>query len=117
MAASGLLGAAGVVLGAASAHLGGGDLARLAAIFLLLHAVAIPACLAVPFSSARLRRAAATLMGVGAACFSGDLAVLAFTGVTPLSGLAPAGGLLLIAGWLIFAASGILAIVRTPSTS
>ena len=112
LVAAGVLGAAGVALGAASAHLGGGDLARLAAVFLLLHAAAVPGFLGAPGIGPRMGRAAATLVCFGAACFSGDVAVLAFTGATPLSGLAPIGGLMLIAGWLVFAAGGVAAFAR-----
>lgn len=100
LAAAGLLGAAGVALGAASAHLGGGDFARLASFFLLLHAAAIPGILAIPAGRQGARGIVASLMALGAALFSGDLGVLAFTGRTPMAGLAPAGGLLLIAAWL-----------------
>lgn len=114
---AGVLGAAGVALGAASAHLGGGDLARLGAFFLLIHAAAIPAILAAPGVSPRLRRVAGTLLGVGAASFSGDLAYLAFRGVTPIAGLAPLGGLLLIAGWLVYAFGGVLAFARGRSAA
>ena len=100
LAAAGLLGAAGVGVGAASAHLGGGDLARLASIFLLLHGAAIPGILAVPSLRHTYRLGIGSVMALGAALFSGDLSVLAFTGHTPVSGMAPAGGLMLIAAWL-----------------
>ncbi len=111
---AGLLGAAGVALGAASAHLGGGDFARLASFFLLLHAAAIPGILAVQITSMLGRLIASSLLAAGSALFSGDLAALAFTGRTPVSGMAPLGGLLLIAGWLALASFA--AMSRTPSS-
>ncbi|MDX7949844.1 DUF423 domain-containing protein [Lichenihabitans sp. Uapishka_5] len=105
---AGLMGATGVALGAASAHLGGGDFARLAAVFLLIHAAAVPGILAVPLGSLKLRRTAAALLCLGAVLFCGDLAMLGFTGHTPISGMAPAGGFLLIAGWLAVALAAVL---------
>lgn len=110
LAAAGILGAVGVGLGAASAHLGGGDLARLASMFLLLHAAAIPGLLAVSAGSRPMRHVAASLLALGAALFSGDVAVLGFTGRTLLSGLAPVGGLMLMAGWLTMAWCGVAAL-------
>jgi uncharacterized membrane protein YgdD (TMEM256/DUF423 family) len=105
LAAAGLLGAAGVALGAASAHLGGGDLSRLGSAFLLFHAAAVPGLLALPWPARRLVRLATTCLALGAALFSGDVALLGFTGRTPVAGLAPAGGILLMIGWLLVAVS------------
>lgn len=100
LAAAGGLGAAGVALGAASAHFGGGDFAKLASFFLLIHAAAIPGLLAVRTGPERAWLVVASLMASGAALFSGDLAFLAFTGRTPVAGVAPLGGLMLLAAWL-----------------
>ena len=100
LAGAGLLGAAGVIVGAAGAHLGGGNFAQLASTFLLLHAAAIPGLLGAPIGSEKARRIVASLLACGAALFSGDLGWLSFTGRTLVSGMAPLGGLLLISGWL-----------------
>lgn len=108
LGAAGLLGAAGVALGAASAHVGGGDFARLAALFLLIHAAALPGVLAVPVGRSSSRNVAASLIAIGVALFSGDLAVLGFTGHTPLAGLAPTGGIMLIVGWLALTGAALM---------
>ena len=103
---AGLLGASGVAVGAAGAHLGGGDFARLSSDFLLFHAAAVPGILALPMASGRrIRSGAASLLVAGSAAFSGDLAILAFTTAHGVTGLAPAGGLFLMAGWLGVAVS------------
>lgn len=112
LGSAGLLGAAGVGLGAASAHIGGGDFARLAALFLVIHAAALPGILAVPVGRTTVRNVSASLIALGVALFAGDLAVLGFTGHTPVAGLAPTGGLMLIAGWL---ALGAAALSRDPT--
>lgn len=107
LGAAGLLGASGVALGAASAHLGGGDLARLGSSFLLFHAAALPGLLALPGVSPGRVRLAATFLAIGAALFSIDVAVLGFTGRTPIAGMAPLGGLLLIGGWILVASCAV----------
>ncbi|MCW6510805.1 DUF423 domain-containing protein [Lichenifustis flavocetrariae] len=107
LAASGVLGASGVALGAASAHLGGGDFGRLASEFLLFHAAAIPGILAICVPSGWVGQLAASMMVIGAVCFSGDLAYLGFVGRSPVSGLAPFGGLTLIAAWLVIVAAAV----------
>lgn len=114
LAAAGLLGAAGIALGAASAHLGGGDFVRLASFFLVMHAGAIPGIVATTVGRAGWRLTAASLLALGVALFSGDLAVLGFSGHTPVAGMAPTGGLLLIGGWLLLAGTALF--TRQPAT-
>jgi uncharacterized membrane protein YgdD (TMEM256/DUF423 family) len=108
--AAALLGAAGVALAAASAHAGGGELARTAADFLILHAAALLALAACAraFSDdvflARSTLFAGAALGVGVLLFSADLSARAFAGARLFPLAAPAGGSLLILGWLALAA-------------
>lgn len=97
-----LYGAAGVALSAAGAHRPEAALATTAGTFLLFHAVAIATFAAVT-PATRLLAGAATLLAVGAAMFSGELALHALANVQPLPMAAPAGGMLMIAGWLFAA--------------
>jgi uncharacterized membrane protein YgdD (TMEM256/DUF423 family) len=102
---AGLLGAAGVALGAFGAH---GLRARLDARALevwetavryhLVHAVALLA-LALSPHAAQLRTAG-WLFAAGIALFSGSLYALALGGPRLLGPVTPLGGLALIAGWL-----------------
>lgn len=112
---AGLLGASGVAVGAAGAHVGGGDLARTASEFLLVHAAALlagsAAGLALPRGS-RLLVAALGLMALGAALFGGELASAALLEWRPLPLAAPTGGLCLIAGWLCLTLAAVAAAAR-----
>jgi uncharacterized membrane protein YgdD (TMEM256/DUF423 family) len=116
VSSSGLIGACGVGLGAAGAHVGGGELARTASTFLLLHAAAIVALAALAIRSAfsRTLMIAATVLAFGVAGFSADLAWLAFGGGHVLPGLAPIGGTLMILGWIVVAVSPWLRSTGTP---
>ena len=103
-----MLGACGIVIGAAGSHAGGGDLARLASLYLLIHAAAVFGIVATALALPRLSiwlGAAASMLSVGVAAFAGDLALLAFAGSHVASWLAPIGGLLMIVGWLTAAAA------------
>lgn len=111
-AAAGLYGAAGVGLMAAGAHKAG-PLATTAGSFLLFHAAAILALMAL--DGGRGVRIAATLIATGALLFSGELALHALTGVQPLPLAAPTGGMLMIAGWLFAAVAAPLALARGRS--
>ncbi|HLJ69958.1 MAG TPA: DUF423 domain-containing protein [Roseiarcus sp.] len=105
-----LMGAAGVGLAAAAAHGRGADgLARIAALFLILHAAALLglAALAVQFAGGRLRRALlACSFGLGCAAilFSADLAARALAGGRLFPMAAPIGGTGMILFWLALAA-------------
>ena len=110
LAWGGLLGAAGVGVGAAGAHAGGGDLTRIASTFLLIHAAVLVAGsaigLAVPGAS-RLLPLALALIALGAPLFGGELALAGLRDWRPLPWAAPAGGLCLIAGWLVLAGAAL----------
>jgi uncharacterized membrane protein YgdD (TMEM256/DUF423 family) len=109
-ALGGLLGAAGVGLAAAAAHLSGEPSAAIAANFLLFHAAALLAITAL--NAARphpLLLVAGFLMVIGAVLFSGDLALRAFAALRLIPMGAPAGGIILILGWIVAAVGGVAA--------
>ena len=109
---AGLLGAFGVALAAAGAHITSGTLLPTAAAFLLLHAalLAAVAALAPHMQDGRWAlRSAAVLVVVGVLLFSGDLALRGLAGQELLWGTAPVGGTTLIAGWLCLGLSALLA--------
>lgn len=103
--AGGVAGACGVVLAAAAAHMGGGNIST-AANFLLLHApVLLIVGLAGRSGTMRLGAAAITL---GLILFCGDLILRHYTGTRMFPLAAPAGGILLIGGWLVVAIGGLV---------
>ncbi|MDX8464090.1 DUF423 domain-containing protein [Mesorhizobium sp. VK23B] len=102
--AGGLVGAAGVALSAAAAHLGGAFTGT-AASFLLMHA---PVFLAIGLIGGnRCLRLASLVLLVGLLLFSGDLLARDFLGSRLFPMSAPMGGTLLIAGWLVIAVSAL----------
>ena len=110
IALAGLMGAAGIVLAAASAHLT--DAARLGAAssMLLFHAAAVPGTLALAAGGVlhpRLALAAASGFVVAAALFAGDLTLRQCAGHGLFPFAAPTGGSLLIASWLVLALSAL----------
>ena len=110
-----LLGAAGVGLGAAGAHLpGGGDLTRLASIYLVAHAAAGlgVASFARLAYHARLMALFGAILLLGAALFAADLASHDFQGVRLFPFAAPIGGTAMIAGWILLA---LIFLFETPS--
>lgn len=98
-AAAGLMGAAGVALAAAGAHAAGADLLNPASNMLLFHAAAVLA-LSLGGAPRLLLAVGGGLLTLGAALFSGDLALRALNGTRLFAMAAPSGGLLLIGGWL-----------------
>ena len=104
-ALAGLYGAAGVGLAAAGAHLTGGTTVTTAAYFLLFHAGALVAFCGIAMLVPRPLATclAASGIALGAALFSGDLAIRGLAGVTVGRLVAPTGGMVLIAGWLVAA--------------
>ena len=107
-----LMGAAGVALAAAGVHESGGELAERGALFLLLHAaaaLAIAAHARVPIASARALVVVGFVMEAGAALFSAELAMRAFTGERIFPFAAPIGGTTMMLSWvalaLVFAAA------------
>ena len=114
VACAGLLGAAGVGVGAAAAHVRGADAARTASEFLLIHAAAILGASGVALALRRvsaLFASALTLFVVGAVLFGGDLAFAGLWDWRPLPIAAPTGGLCLIAGWLMLMAAAVRSMI------
>ena len=113
---AGLMGAGGVVLAAADAHAAPGAGLAGAAYMLLFHAAALVGGAALYQQGVLWRPLAlAVLIAwiVGAALFSGDVALRAFAGHRLFPMAAPSGGTILIVAWLAFAAAAILALVRS----
>jgi len=105
---AGLMGACGVMLAAASAHLP--DAARLGAAssMLLFHACAVLGAVALAergIVHLRIGFAAALGFVAGAGLFAGDLTVRQYAGHGLFPMAAPTGGTLLIASWLVLALS------------
>jgi uncharacterized membrane protein YgdD (TMEM256/DUF423 family) len=104
-----LMGAGGVALAAAAVHEDGGEMARTAAYFLLLHAAAllgVTACARAFIADARIAGALLLVgagLGIGAIIFSIDLASRAFAGARLFPMAAPVGGSLMILGWVALA--------------
>jgi uncharacterized membrane protein YgdD (TMEM256/DUF423 family) len=118
MAMAGLLGALGVSLAAAAAHVSGGEAVRAAAEIAMVHAAAVVGLTAfVPHTGRpRLWGWAALAMLVGAALFSGTVSLGELAGLRPLPVLAPIGGSLTILAWIAIALLGALEWVRPVST-
>jgi uncharacterized membrane protein YgdD (TMEM256/DUF423 family) len=96
-----LMGASGVALAAAAAHVDGGEFARTASMFLILHAAAL---VAVSAHRAGLWPAVAGLaLAAGAILFSADLSARAFLGARLFPYAAPIGGSTMIVAWLALA--------------
>jgi uncharacterized membrane protein YgdD (TMEM256/DUF423 family) len=113
---AGLMGAGGIVLAAAGAH-GAATAATSgsAGYMLLFHAAAVvggAALLQHGVGWRPLLIAALTGWVLGAALFSGDLALRAFVGHRLFAMAAPAGGIILIAAWLALAAAALAALWR-----
>jgi uncharacterized membrane protein YgdD (TMEM256/DUF423 family) len=100
---AGLMGAAGVVLAAASAHGTPGSGLDSAGYMLLFHAAAILGGAAVIHQGLTSRPIGSiALCGfvLGAALFAGDVAARAYLGHRLFPMAAPTGGMILIASWL-----------------
>ncbi len=105
---AGLMGACGVMLAAASAHLP--DAARLGAAssMLLFHACAVLGAVALAERGVvdpRIGLAAAFGFVVAAGLFAGDLTIRQYAGHGLFPMAAPTGGTLLIVSWLVLAVS------------
>lgn len=111
LALGALAGLLGVAASAAAAHVSGADSLRTAAQFLLFHAPAIFALVALSVAGTThraLTRLAASALVLGLALFSGDLALRALHGTPLFPMAAPSGGVILMAGWLM---AGLAALV------
>lgn len=107
---AGLMGAAGIVLAAASAHLA--DAARLGAAssMLLFHAAAVPGVVSLAERGVlqpRIAHLAAFGFVVAAILFAGDLTLRQYARHGLFVFAAPTGGTLLIASWLVLAVSAL----------
>jgi uncharacterized membrane protein YgdD (TMEM256/DUF423 family) len=101
-----LMGAAGVGLAAAGVHSSGGELAERGALFLLIHAaaaLAIAAHARVAAAESRPLVVVGFIMEAGAALFSAELAMRAFTGDRLFPFAAPIGGTTMMLSWLALA--------------
>ena len=101
-----LMGAARVAPAAAGVHESGGELAERGALFLLLHAaaaLAIAAHARVAIALARALVIVGFVMEAGAALFSAELAMRAFTGERIFPFAAPIGGTTMMLSWVALA--------------
>lgn len=109
---AGLMGAAGVVLAAASAHGTPGSGLDSAAYMLLFHAASVVGGVSL-FHQAVLSRTVGliALCGfiLGGALFAGDVAARAYIGSRLFPMAAPTGGVILIASWLALALAALTA--------
>jgi uncharacterized membrane protein YgdD (TMEM256/DUF423 family) len=113
---AGLMGASGVMLAAAGAHAAPGAGLESAGYMLLFHAAAVlggAALLQHGLTGRHLLLLALAGWVLGAALFSGDIALRAFAGHRLFPMAAPTGGIILIAAWLALAASAIAALLRS----
>ncbi len=111
---AGLMGAGGIILAAAGAHAAAATSGS-AGYMLLFHAAAVvggAALLQHGIVWRPLLIAALAGWVLGAALFSGDLALRAFAGHRLFAMAAPAGGIILIGAWLALAAAALGALWR-----
>lgn len=111
IALAGLMGAGGIVLAAAGAHVAPGAGLDSAAYMLLFHAAAIVGAAALIQQGALWRPLEVIVLAawvLGAVLFSGDIALRAFTAHRLFPFAAPSGGFILIAAWLVLAAAALL---------
>jgi uncharacterized membrane protein YgdD (TMEM256/DUF423 family) len=107
------MGAGGVILAAANAHLKVGDGLDSAAYILLFHAVAVLGGSAL-LEQGKMWRPLALLaligLVLGGVLFSFDIALRVFAGHRLFAMAAPTGGTILIVSWLSLAAAAIIAV-------
>ncbi len=112
IALAGLMGAGGIVLAAAGAHVAPGAGLDGAAYMLLFHAASVLGGAALLQQGVLWRPLALVVLAawvVGAALFSGDIALRGFIGHRLFPFAAPFGGLILIAAWLGLAIAAVAA--------
>jgi uncharacterized membrane protein YgdD (TMEM256/DUF423 family) len=112
---AGLMGAGGVVLAAAGAHMAPGAGLDGAAYMLLFHAAAVLGGAALIQQGVLWRPLALIALAawvLGSALFSGDIALRAFAGHRLFPMAAPSGGMILIAAWLVLAVAAITGMMR-----
>ena len=112
---AGLMGAAGVLLAAASAHSAPNAKLDVAGYMLLFHAAAVLAGVGAANQGLFWRPLAQVALAglvLGAALFAGDLAMRAFAGARLFPMAAPAGGLIMIVSWLALALAALMMLLR-----
>ena len=111
VALAGIMGAGGIILAAAGAHVAPGAGLDGAAYMLLFHAAALLGGAALTQQGVLWRPLALYVLVawvVGAVLFSGDIALRAFAAHRLFPFAAPTGGFVLIAAWLGLAAAALL---------
>jgi uncharacterized membrane protein YgdD (TMEM256/DUF423 family) len=106
-----LAGGGGVALSAAAAHAAGGANLETAARFLMIHAAAILAALALCANGLvhpTTGRLAAWVLLLGVALFAGDLSWRALRSAALFPMAAPAGGIAIMIGWFLLALSALI---------
>jgi len=115
LALAGLMGAGGIVLAAAGAHVAPGAGLDSAAYMLLFHAAAVLGGAALIQQGALWRPLGLIVLAawvLGSILFSGDIAFRAFAGYRLFRMAAPSGGFILIVAWLALAVAAIAAVTR-----
>ncbi|HLN08478.1 MAG TPA: DUF423 domain-containing protein [Xanthobacteraceae bacterium] len=113
---AGLMGAAGVVLAAASAHAGSGVRLDSAGYMLLFHAPALMSGVIALDRGLLWRPFGMAALGgfvIGSTLFAGDVALRAFAGSRLFPMAAPTGGIILIVSWLALAAAAAVVQLRS----
>jgi uncharacterized membrane protein YgdD (TMEM256/DUF423 family) len=115
IALAGLMGAGGVILAAAGAHMAPGAGVDSAAYMLLFHAAAVLGGAALVQHGVLWRPLALIVLAawvLGAMLFSGDIALRAFAGHRLFAMAAPSGGVILIGAWLALTVAAVAAMLR-----
>jgi uncharacterized membrane protein YgdD (TMEM256/DUF423 family) len=113
---AGVMGAGGIALAAAAAHMAPGTGLDSAAYMLLFHAAAVLGGAALLQQGVLWRPLALLVLAawvLGAVLFFGDIALRAFAGHRLFAMAAPSGGIILIVAWLALAAAAIGALLRS----
>jgi uncharacterized membrane protein YgdD (TMEM256/DUF423 family) len=116
IALAGLMGAGGVVLAAAAAHMAPDTGLDSAAYLLLFHAAAVLGGAALLQQGMLWRPLALVALFawvLGATLFSSDIALRAFAGHRLFAFAAPSGGTILIAAWLALAGAALAKLLRS----
>jgi uncharacterized membrane protein YgdD (TMEM256/DUF423 family) len=116
IALAGLMGAGGIALAAAGAHMAPGAGLDSAAYMLLFHAVAVIGGAALIQQGVLWRPLALLVLAawvLGAVLFSGDIAMRAFAAHRLFPMAAPSGGMILIGAWLALTVAAIAAMIRS----
>ncbi len=112
LALAGIMGASGVALWSAAAHVAPGSNLDTASYMLLFHAPAVVA-VATARETGLLRQGLALFAAqgfvIGAALFSGDLALRGLYGFPLFRMAAPSGGALVIASWILLTLAALFA--------